>query len=105
MKRNCETVPQSSSIYGQDPYAPPFNRCMIAQQNKGFSDCCPQVWITGLVQAQQARDGLFLETQILSHSQTWGGKTQSVHLKKGQIRNSLAHLLELCYTQVHIQVF
>lgn len=67
--QETEILPQSSSVYGQDAYASPFNGRMIAQQNESFSDCCPQVWIAGLVQAQQARDSLILETQTLSHSQ------------------------------------
>lgn len=73
-------VPQSSSVYGQDPYAPPFNWRMISQQNKRFSDRCPQDWITGLFQAQQARNGLFLYMQILPHSQTWKKRPHSKEL-------------------------
>lgn len=51
-KKRAERVPQTSSVYRKDPYAPAFNGFMVAHQSKGFSNRCPQSWVTGLLQTQ-----------------------------------------------------
>lgn len=59
-KKRAELVPQTSSIYGKDAYATAFHRFVVAHQSKGFSNCCPQPWVTGLLQTQETRDNLLL---------------------------------------------